>query len=113
MLLGYDGSDVDLNVHCAVEDRMCRALNRAVVLDLDLEEVNGISRVLTHNRCIERAIELYLSTADGAAMMRPALLPDARDLDIAISNLPPVYEPPAAAVARISELYREQALVRD
>lgn len=113
VLLGYDGTDIDLDVHCAVEDRMRRALNRAVVLDLDLDEVNGISRVLTRNRRIERAIELYLSTADGAAMPRPALLPDARDLGIAISKLPPVYEPPAGAVARIGELYREQVLAGD
>lgn len=81
--------------------------------DLDLDEVNGISRVLTRNRRIERAIELYLSTADGAAMLRPERLPDARDLDIAVSELPPVYEPPAEAVARISELYREQVPVGD
>lgn len=87
---------------------MRRALNRAVTPDLDLDEVNGISRVLTRNRRIERAIELYLSTADGAAMLRPEPLPDARDLGIAISELPPVYEPPAEAVARIGELYREQ-----
>ncbi|MGW5928827.1 hypothetical protein ACWF2L_21640, partial [Streptomyces anulatus] len=81
-LLGYDGTDVDLDVHCAVEARMRRVLNRAVVLNLELDEVNGgISRVLTRNRRIERAIELYLSSADGAAMPRPALLPDARDLD--------------------------------
>ncbi|WP_434598135.1 hypothetical protein [Streptomyces sp. A5-4] len=113
VLLGYDGTDVDLDVHCAVEDRMRRALNRAVVLDLDLDEVNGISRVLTRNRRIERAIELYLSTAGGAAIPRPALLPDARHLDITVSELPPVYEPPAEAVARISELYREQALAGD
>ncbi|WP_371793028.1 hypothetical protein OG285_32370 [Streptomyces sp. NBC_01471] len=112
-LLGYDGTDVDLDLHCAVEDRMRRALNRAVLLALGLDEINGISRVLTRNRRIERAIELYLRTADGAAMPRPALLPDARDLDIAISRLPPVYEPPAGAVARISELYRERALTGD
>lgn len=113
VLLGYDGTDVDLDVHCAVEDRMRRALNRAVVLDLDLDKGNGISRVLTRNRRIERAIELYLSTAGGAAMPRPALLPAAKDLDIAISKLPPVYEPPAGAVARISKLYRERALAGD
>ncbi|MEV7952885.1 hypothetical protein [Streptomyces sp. NPDC088141] len=46
-------------------------------------------------------------------MPRPALLPDAQDLDIVISKLPPVYEPAAGAVARISELYREQALAGD
>lgn len=113
VLLGYKDTTIDLNVHCAVEDRLRRALNRAVVLYLDLDEVNGISRVLTRNRRIERAIELYLSTADGAAKLRPEPLPDARDLDIAISELPPVYEPPAEAVARISELYRGQVPVGD
>ncbi|NUQ96113.1 MAG: hypothetical protein HOY79_05960 [Streptomyces sp.] len=113
MVLGYDGIDINLDVHCTTEHRMRRALNRAVTLDLDLDEVNGISRVLTRNRRIERAIELYLSIADGAAMPRPALLPDARDLDLAISELPTDYEPPAEAVARISELYREQAPVGD
>ncbi|MGO4462959.1 hypothetical protein AB4039_37620 [Streptomyces sp. M-16] len=46
-------------------------------------------------------------------MPRPALLPDVRDLDIAISKLPQVYEPPAGAVARISELYCEQGLGGD
>lgn len=46
-------------------------------------------------------------------MPRPALLPDVQDLDIAISKLPPVYGRPAGAVARISELYREQALAGD
>ena len=113
VLLGYKDTTIDLNVHCTLEHRMRRALNQAVALDLDLDEVNGLSGVLTRNRCIERAIELYLGTAEGAAMPRPALLPDARDLDIAISELPPVYEPPAEAVARISELYREQALTGD
>ncbi|MEU7156015.1 hypothetical protein AB0A98_06160 [Streptomyces chrestomyceticus] len=97
---------IDLNVHCTVEDRMRRALNRAVVLYLGLDEVNGISRALTRNRRIEHAIELYLSTAHGVAIPRPALLPDTRNLGIAVSKLPPVYEPPAGAVARISELYR-------
>lgn len=108
VLLGYKDTTIDLNAHCTIEHRMRRALSRTVVLDLDLDDVNGTSRVLTRNRRIERAIELYLSTADGTAMPRPALLPDARDLDIAVSELPPVYEPPAQAVARISELYREQ-----
>ncbi|MEU7322521.1 hypothetical protein ABZ682_18460 [Streptomyces griseoviridis] len=46
-------------------------------------------------------------------MLRPEPLPDARDLDIALSKLPPVYEPPAEAIARISELYREQVPVGD
>jgi hypothetical protein len=113
VLLGYKDTTIDLNAHCTIEHRMRRALNRAVTLDLDLDEVNGISRVLTRNGRIERAIELYLSTADGAAMLRPEPLPDARDLDIAVSELPPVYEPPAEAVARISELYREQVPVGD
>ncbi|MFG3403683.1 hypothetical protein [Streptomyces sp. NPDC048142] len=113
VLLGHKDTTIDLNAHCTVEDRMRRALNRAVVFDLGLDKVNGISRVLTRNRRIERAIELHLSTDGGAAMPRPALLPDAQDLDIAISKLPPVYEPPAGAVARISELYRERALAGD
>ncbi|MFB7594637.1 hypothetical protein [Streptomyces sp. NPDC056160] len=113
VLLGYKDATIDLNAHCTIEHRMRRALNRAVTLDLDLDEVNGISRVLTRNRRIERAIELYLSTPGGAAMLRPEPLPDARDLDIAVSELPPVYEPPAEAVARISELYREQVPVGD
>ncbi|KOT47122.1 MULTISPECIES: hypothetical protein [Streptomyces] len=104
---------IDLNVHYTVEDRMRRALNRAVALHLDLDEVNGISRVLTRNRRIEHATELYLSTAHGVAIPRPVLLPDTRNFDIAVSKLPPVYEPPAGAVARVSELYREQALVGD
>ncbi|MFD3970160.1 hypothetical protein [Streptomyces cyaneofuscatus] len=85
-----------------------------MVLNLGLDEVNrSISRVLIRNRLIERAIELYLSTADRAATPRPALLPDAKDLDIAISELPLVYEPPTGAVARISERYREGALAGD
>ncbi|MGW4104788.1 hypothetical protein [Streptomyces sp. NPDC004976] len=113
VLLGYKDTTIDLNAHCTIEHRMRRALNRAVTLDLDLDEVNGISRVLTRNRRIERAIDLYLSTTAGAAMLRPEPLPDARDLDIAVSELPPVYEPPAEAVARISELYREQVPVGD
>ncbi|MEV6479361.1 hypothetical protein [Streptomyces sp. NPDC051576] len=62
---------------------------------------------------IERAIELYLSTAEGAAMLRPEPLPDARDLDIAGCELPPLYEAPAEAVARIGDLYREQVPVGD
>ncbi|MFF8902525.1 hypothetical protein ACF082_34210 [Streptomyces lydicus] len=113
VLLGYKDTTIDLNAHCTIEHRMRRALNRAVVLDLDLGEINGINRVLTRNRRIERAIELYLGTADGAAMLRPEPLPDARGLDIAVSELPPVYEPPVEAVARLSELYREQALTGD
>ncbi|WP_169749749.1 hypothetical protein [Streptomyces aureocirculatus] len=113
VLLGYKDTTIDLNAHCTIEHRMRRALNRAVTLDLDLDEVNGISRVLTRNRRIERAVELYLDTAAGAAMVRPEPLPDARDLDIAVSELPPVYGPPSEAVARISELYREQALAGD
>lgn len=113
VLLGHKDTTIDLNAHCTVEGRMRRALTRAVVCDLDLDEVNNISRVLTRNRRIERAIEIYLSTAGGAVMPRPALLPDVQDLDIAISKLPPVYEPPAGAVARMSELYREQLLVGD
>ncbi|MCY0929167.1 hypothetical protein OTB20_23805 [Streptomyces sp. H27-H1] len=36
-----------------------------------------------------------------------------RDLDIAISKLPQVYEPPAGAVARIGELSCEQRLGGD
>ncbi|MFJ7416200.1 hypothetical protein ACIQWZ_36155 [Streptomyces sp. NPDC098077] len=49
-----------------------------------LDEINSsISRVLIRTRLIERAIELYLSTADRAATPRPALLPDAKDSDIA------------------------------
>ncbi|MFD7661252.1 hypothetical protein [Streptomyces sp. NPDC059788] len=112
VLRGYKDT-IDLNVHCTVEDRMRRTLNRAVTLYLGLDEVNGIGRVLTRNRRIERATELYLSTAHGAVIPRPALLPDTRDLGIAISKLPPVYQPPAGAVARISELYREQALAGD
>lgn len=46
-------------------------------------------------------------------MLRPEPLPDARDLGIAISELPPVYEPSFEAVARIGELYRKQALAGD
>lgn len=113
VLLGHKDTVIDLNAHCTIEHRMRLALNRAVTLDLDLDEVNSISRVLTRNRRIVRAIELYLGTADGAAMLRPEPLPDARDLDIAVSELPPVYEPPAEAVARISEVYREQIPVGD
>ncbi|KAB7835706.1 hypothetical protein [Streptomyces mobaraensis] len=113
VLLGHKDTTIDLNAHCTVEDRMRRALNRAVTFGLDLDGVNGISGVLSCNRRIERAIKLHLSTASGATMLRPAPLPDVQDLDIAISQLPPVYEPPAGAVARISELYREQALAGD
>ncbi|MFD4475954.1 hypothetical protein ACFWPU_07545 [Streptomyces sp. NPDC058471] len=113
VLLGYKDTTIDLNAHRTIEHRMRRALHRAVTIDLDLDSVDGINRVLTRNQCIERAIELYLSTADGAAMLRPEPLPDARDLGIAISELPPVYEPPVEAVARIGELYREQALAGD
>ncbi|MFE7118529.1 hypothetical protein ACFU99_24240 [Streptomyces sp. NPDC057654] len=112
VLRGYKDT-IDLNMHCDVEDRIRRALNRAVLLHLGLDEVSGISRVLIRNRRIERATEFYLNTADGAAMRRPEPLPDARDLGIAVSELPPVYEPPAGAVARISGLYHAQVLVGD
>ncbi|MEU0942403.1 hypothetical protein ABZ379_06345 [Streptomyces canus] len=91
----------------------CYFHNRAVTLDLDLVPVDGISRVLTRKRRIERAINLYLETAGGKDMPRPAPLPGARELDVTISELPPVYEPPAEAVARICELYREQVLAGD
>lgn len=46
-------------------------------------------------------------------MRRPAPLPGARELNVMISELPPVYKPPAEAVARIGELYREQVLAGD
>ncbi|MEU9267275.1 hypothetical protein AB0E04_17745 [Streptomyces sp. NPDC048251] len=113
VLLGYKDTTIDLNAHCTIEHRMRRALNRAVTLDLDLDEVNGISRVLTRNRRIERAISQYLDTAGGKAMPRPAPLPGARELDVTISELPPVYEPPVEAVDRICDLYHEQALAGD
>lgn len=113
VLLGYKDTTIDLNAHRTIEHRMRRALNRAVTLDLDLDEVNGINRVLTRNQCIERAISQYLDTAEGKAMPRPAPLPGSRELDVMISELPPVYEPPAGAVARIGELYREQVLAGD
>ncbi|MFD4947006.1 hypothetical protein ACFWNT_31890 [Streptomyces sp. NPDC058409] len=108
VLLGYD--DIDLNAHCTIEDRMRRALKRAVALDLNLDEATCIVRVPTRNRRIERAIERHLSTADGAAMPRPAPLPGIQALDIAVSELPPVYEPSAGDVARISAIYRKQQL---
>ncbi|MFE0133291.1 hypothetical protein ACFWY6_17235 [Streptomyces sp. NPDC059037] len=113
VLLGYKDTTIDLNAHRTIEHRMRRALNRAVTLDLDLDEVSGINRVLTRNQCIERAISQYLDTAEGKAMPRPAPLPGARELDVMISELSPVYEPPPGAVARIGELYREQALAGD
>ncbi|WP_405777771.1 MULTISPECIES: transposase [unclassified Streptomyces] len=113
VLLGYKDTTIDLNAQCTIEHRIRRALNRAVTLDLDLDEVSGINRVLIRNQCIERAISQYLGTAEGKAMPRPAPLPGARELDVMISELPPVYEPPAGAVARIGELYREQALAGD
>jgi hypothetical protein len=113
VLLGYRDTTIDLNAHCTIEHRTRRALNRVVTLDLDLDEVSGINRVLTRNQCIERAISQYLGTAEGKAMPRPAPLPGARELDVMISELPPVYEPPAEVVARIGELYREQALAGD
>ncbi|MFD4245800.1 hypothetical protein ACFWP3_30035 [Streptomyces sp. NPDC058525] len=69
--------------------------------------------MLTRNRRIERAIELHLSTAGEAAMPRPALLPDAQDLNIAISKLQLFCERSAGAVARISDFYRERALTGD
>lgn len=46
-------------------------------------------------------------------MPRPALLPDVRDLDIAISKLPQVGERPTGAVARISEFHCERGLGGD
>ncbi|MEU0030749.1 hypothetical protein [Streptomyces sp. NPDC006335] len=113
VLLGYKDTTIDLNAHRTIEHRMRRALNRAVTLDLDLDGVNGINRLLTRNQRIERAISQFLDTAEGKAMPRPAPMPGARELDVMISELPPVYEPPAGAVARIGELYREQALAGD
>ncbi|MFD8609494.1 hypothetical protein [Streptomyces sp. NPDC059631] len=113
VLLGYKDAAIDLNVHCTIEHRVRGALNRAVTLDLDLGEVNGISRVLTRNRRTQRAISQYLDTAEGKAMPRPAPLPGVRELDVTIGKLPPVYEPPADAVARTCELYHEQALASD
>ncbi|MGW3974247.1 hypothetical protein ACWEFD_33760 [Streptomyces ardesiacus] len=113
VLLGHQDTTIDLNAHCTIERRMRRVLSQAVVRDLDLGEVYGISRVLTRNRRVEDAMEIYLKSSDGAAMLRPEPLPDAQDLGIAVSELPPVYEPPAEAVARISELYRELVPVGD
>ncbi|MEU9167780.1 hypothetical protein AB0D34_08295 [Streptomyces sp. NPDC048420] len=113
VLLGYKDTTIDLNAHRTIEHRMRRALNRAVTLDLDLDGANGINRLLTRNQRIERAISQFLDTAEGKAMPRPAPMPGARELDVMISELPPVYEPPAGAVARIGELYREQALAGD
>ncbi|MDX3020021.1 hypothetical protein [Streptomyces acidiscabies] len=113
VLLGDKDTVIDLNAHRTIDHRMRRALNRALALGLDLDPVGGINRVMTRNRCIERAISQYLDTAGGRAMPRPASLPDVRELDVTISELPPVYEPPAEAVARICEMYREQALAGD
>ncbi|MFE6939586.1 hypothetical protein [Streptomyces chartreusis] len=113
VLLGYKSTTIHLNEHRTIEHRMRRALNGAVTLDLDLDEANGISRVLTRNRRIERAISQYLDTAEGKAMPRPTPLPGVRELDVMIGELPPVYEPPAEAVAQIRKLYHEQALAGD
>ncbi|MFF8917479.1 hypothetical protein ACF08M_30265 [Streptomyces sp. NPDC015032] len=113
VLLGYRDAAIDLNAHCTVERRMRRALIQAVALDLDLGPADDFNRVLTRNRRIERAVELYLGTAEGETRLRPVPLPDAHELDITIRELPPVYEPDPEAIARIGELYREQALASD
>ncbi|WP_434598197.1 hypothetical protein [Streptomyces sp. A5-4] len=73
VLLGYKDTTIDLNAHCTIEHRMRQALNRAVTLDLDLDEVDGMNRMLTLNRRIERAFELDLSTAEGRTMPRPVV----------------------------------------
>ncbi|MGW0881286.1 hypothetical protein [Streptomyces sp. NPDC002671] len=113
VLLGYKDTVIDLNAHRTIEYRMRQTLNRAVTLDLNLDPVGGMNRVLTRNRRIERAISQYLDTAEGKAMPRPAPLPGVRELDVTISELPPAYEPPTEAVARIGQLCREQALAGD
>ncbi|MYR56595.1 hypothetical protein GTY54_10205 [Streptomyces sp. SID625] len=113
VLRGYTNTVIDLNAHRSIEYRMRRTLNRAVAFGLNLDPVDGVDRVLRRNQRIERAISQYLDTAAGKAMPRPAPLPGARELDVMISKLPPVYEPPVEAVAQICELYREQALAGD
>ncbi|MGW6606063.1 hypothetical protein [Streptomyces sp. NPDC055036] len=113
VLRGYTNTVIDLNAHHTIEHRVRQALNRAVTLDLRLDPVGGINRVLTRNRCIERAISQYLDTTEGKTLPRPAPLPGVQELDVAMGELPPVYEPPVGAVTRISELYREQAPVAD
>ncbi|MFK0154113.1 hypothetical protein ACIQVK_18830 [Streptomyces sp. NPDC090493] len=113
LLPGHKDTIIDLNAHCTIDRRMCRALNRAVTLALRFDPGGGINRVLIRNRCIERAISQYLDTANGKAMPRPAPLPSVRELDLAVDELPPVYEPPAEAVGRICMLYREQARAGD
>ncbi|MFJ9901195.1 hypothetical protein ACIQPR_48650 [Streptomyces sp. NPDC091280] len=113
VLHGDTDTTIDLNDHCTIEHRMRRALNRAVTRSLDLDEVNAISRVLIGNRRIRRAISQYLDTPEGKALPPPVPLPGVRELDVTMSELPPAYEPPAEAVARICEFYREQPLARD
>ncbi|MGW3199115.1 hypothetical protein ACWDBD_32025, partial [Streptomyces sp. NPDC001118] len=47
VLHGYKDTVIDLNAHRTMEYRMRQALNRAVTLDMNLDPVDGINRVMT------------------------------------------------------------------
>lgn len=100
----------DANRFVSVEERLAAQLIRT--LDRKLPQPTDgdpgavdFAAVRQCRKRIETAIATYLPRPEGQAMPRPEPVPALDQLSIKIEDLPPVYEPPAADLARLVALY--------